>query len=922
MTIPNSVTKINDFAFYACCSLTGVTIPNSVTTIGEDAFGGCSDVCEDIIESGDLITSTMKWTLCADGTLDIIGTGAMPDFINAAAQPWASRRNSITSVFIGDGVSAIGNYAFYACTILTEVTIPNSVTTIRSSAFYGCTLLTEVTIPNSVTSIGSEAFRGCSSLTEIYNYATSPQNIFSNVFTNVNKTACILRVPAGSVNDYRNATGWSEFVNILSIGEPITLTASPSSLNFIEANEQKTFLVISNISWTVSSSATWLTVAPASGNNDGTTVPVTVTANTTTSQRTAIITLRGPGGVEPQTITVTQAGVPGSPQGFAAVAGNMQVTLSWSAPESDGGSAITGYEVSSDNGATWLPATSNTGHIFTDLTNGTEYTITVRAVNAAGGGAEASAKATPRTIPDAPQDFKALAGNMQVTLSWSAPAFNGGSAITGYQVSSNSGTTWVNASNNTGHTFTGLTNGVEYSFKVRAVNVAGNGAEASASAMPFLAVTEIIDVPSSATIGVALALTGTVVPSDATMQAIVWSVSSAGTTGAVISGNTLYVTMEGTVLILATIKDGLEIGKDYEQAFFITVGKPVVSVTNIKDVPTTVTAGTPLTLAGTVEPADATNQTIIWSVITAGTTGSTISGNTLNAKTEGTVEVLATIKDGLAIGKDYEKVFFITVVGKQIVAVTNITDVPTSATAGTPLTLSGTVAPSNATNKSIVWSVFNAGGTGATINGATLTTTAAGTATVRATITDGLDSGSDYKQNFEITVTNSYFVEVAYIMDVPTTATAGTPLILAAKIFPASATNQTIVWSVLNAGSTGATISGNILTAKAAGTVAVSATITDGLAVGSDYMQIFEITVGSVTATPELASANPLRVWIRDGMLHIEGLTIGETLSIYSASGVMVYQSVAASAEADIPLSAQGVYIVQSGERMARVVKE
>jgi|GEM_PF-3608556 len=87
--------------------------------------------------------------------------------------------------------------------------------------------------------------------------------------------------------------------------------------------------------------------------------------------------------------------VPGVPQSFAATPGDGQVTLTWAAPLSDGGSPITHYEVSSDNGITWNTASTDIGHTFTGLTNGTQYTFKVRAVNALGGGAEASATATP-----------------------------------------------------------------------------------------------------------------------------------------------------------------------------------------------------------------------------------------------------------------------------------------------------------------------------------------------------------------------------------------------------------------------------------------------------------------------------------------------------------------------------------------------
>jgi uncharacterized repeat protein (TIGR02543 family) len=91
------------------------------------------------------------------------------------------------------------------------------------------------------------------------------------------------------------------------------------------------------------------------------------------------------------------------------------------------------------------------------------------------------------TAPSAPQNFTATPGDGQVELRWSAPASNGGAAISRYEVSGDNGGTWVTAATNTSHTFTGLTNGTAYTFKVRAVNSAGSGAEASAAATPTAA---------------------------------------------------------------------------------------------------------------------------------------------------------------------------------------------------------------------------------------------------------------------------------------------------------------------------------------------------------------------------------------------------------------------------------------------------
>jgi hypothetical protein len=176
--------------------------------------------------------------------------------------------------------------------------------------------------------------------------------------------------------------------------------------------------------------------------------------------------------------------IPSVPLNFTATPGDGQVALSWSAPASDGGSTILKYQVSKDNGTNWSDVGLNTTHTFTGLTNGTEYTFKVRAVNSAGYGAETSVTAIPLTVATEPQNFTATPADGQVTLSWTAPESDGGNAITCYEVYKDGDDDWTDVGLDTSYTFTGLTNGTEYTFKVRAVNSAGNGAEASVLAIP------------------------------------------------------------------------------------------------------------------------------------------------------------------------------------------------------------------------------------------------------------------------------------------------------------------------------------------------------------------------------------------------------------------------------------------------------
>jgi uncharacterized protein YjdB len=155
-----------------------------------------------------------------------------------------------------------------------------------------------------------------------------------------------------------------------------------------------------------------------------------------------------------------------------------------------------------------------------------------------------------------------------------------------------------------------------------------------------------------------------------------------------------------------------------------------------------------------VEPANATNQTITWTVTDAGGTGAVIVGSTLTTTGTGTVTVTATIANGLTASSPYTQEFTITVsaTAPAFIGVTNISGVPGTATAGTPLSLSGTVSPGDATNKTITWTVTDAGSTGAVISGSTLTATATGTVTITATVANGLTASSPYTKDFVITV--------------------------------------------------------------------------------------------------------------------------------------------------------------------------
>jgi titin len=182
-------------------------------------------------------------------------------------------------------------------------------------------------------------------------------------------------------------------------------------------------------------------------------------------------------GAQSSSVQATPRTVPSAPSGLLAVPDDARVDLSWNAPDDDGGSAITYYIVYRDDLDIGHPTVTTLSDV--GLENGRAYSYKVLAHNAAGNGPlSSSVQATPFTVPGAPEDLQATPGDGFINLTWSDPAFDGGSPITGYQIwrgeASGSEISWTTV---TGHWYndTGLVNGQDYYYLVKAVNAAGAG---------------------------------------------------------------------------------------------------------------------------------------------------------------------------------------------------------------------------------------------------------------------------------------------------------------------------------------------------------------------------------------------------------------------------------------------------------------
>ena len=121
-----------------------------------------------VVEDASGTAGALTWNYKKDSaTLTISGNGPIENFAASDKVAWSAVRAGVKKLVVSEGITEIGDYAFYYMPQLTEISLPSTVTRIGKCAFAFCSSMTAISVPAGVTSVGESAFEACSSLLAI-----------------------------------------------------------------------------------------------------------------------------------------------------------------------------------------------------------------------------------------------------------------------------------------------------------------------------------------------------------------------------------------------------------------------------------------------------------------------------------------------------------------------------------------------------------------------------------------------------------------------------------------------------------------------------------------------------------------------------------------------------------------------------------
>ena len=673
--------------------------------------------------------------------------------------------------------------------------------TLSGSIFSGW-LITSNLAAGALYTLGTDAgtlTAGTYELTATAQYANNTFKVFYNTNgSTAGNTPAATVAASGAAINLDSATGfsrsgftfegWSNGTTNLAAGFATTMGSANSTL----IAQWKIAIPVTPTISSVSGSDGGATITVAAGSGGGAPASYTVTSSPTGGSCTIIVSATSCS-VSPLTngtaytfsvtatnstgtsaaatsAAITPAGKPDAPTGVTATVGNGSATVSFVAPASTGGPAISSYTVTaSPNGATCTVNAPATSCVVPGLSNGTAYTFAVVANNgiATSDASTSSLAVTPATVPGAPTSVTATSSASGVaTVSFTAPASNG-SAITGYTVTSSpAGATCTVGANATTYSCSGLTDGTAYTFSVVATNAIGNSSAATAAAVtPQGAASAVTTISAVAGDGSAvITFSGATTNGSAITS---YTVQAYDNSGSAVSGATCTATTSATNGS-CTIT-GLTNGSQYTfkavtnstanssaVSSVASIATTAVTPAKAPEAPTgiTTTSGTGKVTVGWTEPADNGSAITSYTVQAYDSAGNAVAGATCTATAPATT---CDVSANLAAGSAYTFKVTATSAAGTSAASTASTSASVNAAPSAPRNVTAVKGNTTAT---VSWDApLDSRGsdvTGYTVIAYTSGNVAAGTCTsvapTETCVVTGLTNGTPY--TFKVTATN------------------------------------------------------------------------------------------------------------------------------------------------------------------------
>lgn len=297
LQLPAKLAHIGGDAFISYSSnLCGAfQFPENLVYLGRNAFWGQSGSfdCEElVIPEGIKIVpeGAMRYNIRAkrlvlhDGITEIAryafnnanisGELYLPSSIRIIEESAFSDGQYSGTLKLPEKLLYLGPNAFSGCRRLTgELRIPSSLEFIEESAFAYCSLLESLYIPEYVTYIGNNAFNGCTGVNYITCMAKEPPVLGTDVFAGLNMGLVQVYVPEESVEAYRHADGWKDFI---SLNARYELESDLTTIKTLNKGTERSFILLAGGAWSVESLPEWCTLSAMNGSNKKTELTLTV----------------------------------------------------------------------------------------------------------------------------------------------------------------------------------------------------------------------------------------------------------------------------------------------------------------------------------------------------------------------------------------------------------------------------------------------------------------------------------------------------------------------------------------------------------------------------------------------------------------------------------------------------------------------